>query len=184
MNARRIHTRGFGMIEALVAMVIIAVGLLGLAGAQLQAQQAELDAYQRAQALVLLQDIANRVRANHRAARCYETDGYIGQGADPAPCAGWGTSDTRQLADDDLAAWDDLLEGRSDTLTSGAAIGSMPGARGCISYDVGAEEYTLTVAWQGQGDTVVPNNNCAAGAYGSETRRRTVSRTLAIPELD
>jgi type IV pilus assembly protein PilV len=172
------------MIEVLVSMVIIAIGLLGLAGAQLQAQQAELDAYRRAQALVLLQDIANRVRANHSTARCYETDGFIGQGSDPVACSGWGTSDTRQLADEDLTAWNDLLEGRADTLASGAAVGSMPGARGCIAYDVGAEEYTLTVAWQGQSETVVPSNACASGAYGPDARRRTVSRTLAIPELD
>lgn len=172
------------MIEALVAMVIIAVGLLGLAGAQLQAQKAELDAYQRAQALVLLQDIANRIRANHSTARCYETDGFIGQGSDPADCAGWGSSNTRKLADDDLAAWDGLLEGRAATLASGAAVGSMPGARGCIVYDVSEEEYTLTVAWQGQSETVVPDNDCAAGVYGSEAQRRTVSTTLAIPELD
>lgn len=176
--------RGFGMIEALVAMVIIAVGLLGLAGAQLQAQKAELDAYQRAQAIILLQDIGNRIRANHSTARCYETDGYIGHGADPADCAGWGTSDTRNLADTDLGTWDDLLEGRGAVLASDAAVGSMPGARGCITYDVAEDEYVLTVAWQGQTETVEPSSDCAAGEYGADGLRRTVSTTLAIPDLD
>ena len=45
---------GFNLLEVLVALFIITVGLLGLAGMQVAAQQAELEAYQRAQAMVLM----------------------------------------------------------------------------------------------------------------------------------
>lgn len=186
----RSHTQGgFGLIEVLVTLIIIAVGLLGLAGLQTRAQQAELEAYQRAQALVLLQDIAQRIRSNRQAARCYEIvaaqDGedYIGQGNDPAACAGWGTIATRALADDDLNAWDGLLEGAAETL-DGSDVGAMTGARGCIGYDVTAEEYTITVAWQGESVTQAPATSCAQDLYGDDRLRRVVRTTLSFPELD
>lgn len=185
------HTQGgFGLIEVLVTLIVIAVGLLGLAGLQTRAQQAELEAYQRAQALVLVQDIAHRIRSNRQAARCYEIvaaqDGedYIGQGNDPAACAGWGTTDTRALADGDLNAWDRLLEGSAETLDGGADAGAMTGARGCVAYDVTEEEYTITVAWQGESVTEAPATSCAQDLYGDDRLRRVVSTTLSFPELD
>lgn len=174
---------GFGLIEVLVTLIIVAVGLLGLAGLQTRAQQAELEAYQRAQALVLLQDIAHRIRSNRQAARCYETAGYIGQGDDPAACAGWGTTATRALADGDLNAWDGLLEGEAETL-GGGNVGAMTGARGCVSYDVAAEEYIVTVAWQGEIVTQAPASTCAQGTYGDDRLRRIVTTTVSFPVLD
>ncbi|MGE5027346.1 MAG: prepilin-type N-terminal cleavage/methylation domain-containing protein, partial [Betaproteobacteria bacterium] len=47
---------GFSMIEILVTLVILLIGLLGLAGLITRSQQAEMESYQRAQALILLQD--------------------------------------------------------------------------------------------------------------------------------
>lgn len=189
MSARGDRQGGFGLIEVLVTLIVVAVGLLGLAGLQTRAQQAELEAYQRAQALVLLQDMAHRIRSNRQAARCYEIsaaeDGedYIGQGNDPAACAGWGTIATRALADGDLNAWDGLLEGEAETL-DGANAGAMTGARGCVAYDVANEEYTVTVAWQGELVTQAPASACAQGAYGDDRMRRVVSTTLSFPELE
>src|SRR5512134_2642451 len=54
-------SRGFSMIEVLMALLIIVLGLLGLAGLQVRIQQAEFESYQRAQALVLLQDMVDRI---------------------------------------------------------------------------------------------------------------------------
>jgi prepilin-type N-terminal cleavage/methylation domain-containing protein len=55
--------RGFSLVEILVTLVIAMIGLLGLAGVQIRAHQAELESYQRAQALVLVSDM---VRSNQR----------------------------------------------------------------------------------------------------------------------
>lgn len=175
--------RGFGMLEVLIALVVIAVGLLGLAGAQLQAQKAELEAYQRTQALLLLEDIASRMRANPETARCYETNDYVGNGSDPADCSGWGTIDTRKLADRDMNDWDALLEGQAEMLGDDA-VGAMTGARGCIDYDPDKDEYTVTVVWQGEVVTEEPASACAADAYGEDGLRRAVSTHLTIPKLD
>ncbi|MDP2155736.1 MAG: type IV pilus modification protein PilV, partial [Sulfuricella sp.] len=58
--------RGFGMIEVLVSLFILLTGLLGLAGLLARSQQAEMESYQRAQALVLLQDMVARINANRK----------------------------------------------------------------------------------------------------------------------
>jgi len=62
---------GFSMIEILITIAILMVGLLGLAGLQTNVATAEFEAYQRAQALVLVQEMADRMTANKRNAANY-----------------------------------------------------------------------------------------------------------------
>ena len=76
---------GFTLIEILVALVILLVGLLGLVGLQAKGQQAEMESYQRTQALVLLQDLADRMNANRAGTRAM---GYLA--APNAPVGGPG----------------------------------------------------------------------------------------------
>jgi type IV pilus assembly protein PilV len=61
-----LHTKqqGFTLIEVLVTMVIMAVGLLGLAGLQVTSLRNTESAYQRSQASLLANDILDRMRAN------------------------------------------------------------------------------------------------------------------------
>src|SRR4051812_33661484 len=66
---------GTSMIEVLVAIVIVVLGLLGLAGLQSRAQLGEAEAFQRAQAVVLLQDMVDRINANRRNSMQYVTAG-------------------------------------------------------------------------------------------------------------
>ncbi|MDP3678960.1 MAG: prepilin-type N-terminal cleavage/methylation domain-containing protein, partial [Methylotenera sp.] len=53
--------RGALLLEVLVTIVILAIGLLGLAGLQAKLQSSEMESYQRAQALILLNDMASRI---------------------------------------------------------------------------------------------------------------------------
>ena len=62
---------GFSLIEVLVTILILMVGLLGLAGLQSRALTAQMEAYQRSQALILLKDMADRINANRNVASCY-----------------------------------------------------------------------------------------------------------------
>ena len=55
---------GFTLIEVLVAMLVLAVGLLGLAGLQATSLRNNQSAYNRSQATQLAYDIADRMRAN------------------------------------------------------------------------------------------------------------------------
>ena len=59
------------MIEALVSLVIIMFGLLGLAGLQTRMQQAEFESYQRSQALILLYDMVDRINTNRATVPCF-----------------------------------------------------------------------------------------------------------------
>lgn len=60
----RDRQRGATLIEVLVAMLILSVGLLGLASMQMTALQSNQSAYYRSQATVLAYDIIDRMRAN------------------------------------------------------------------------------------------------------------------------
>src|SRR6185312_14583430 len=59
---------GYLMIEVLITVFILAIGLLGVVGLQARAEQAETDSYERTQALILLQDMADRISANRTVA--------------------------------------------------------------------------------------------------------------------
>lgn len=183
---------GMGLIEVLVALLVIAVGLLGMAGLQVRAQQAEMEALQRTQALILVDDIVNRMTANRASStsQCYAitnaTNGspFAGVGnTQTFACSSYGTNSTRARAEADLRDWDAMLKGAGEQL-GGIGVGAMTGARGCIVYDSAARTYTASVAWQGLAATRAPDDACGKGLYGTEVQRRVVSRIFRLPDLN
>lgn len=56
--------KGFGLIEVLVALLILAVGLLGMASLQATSLQQTTGSQTRTQAILLAEDIVERIRAN------------------------------------------------------------------------------------------------------------------------
>ena len=63
------RVRGFTLIEVLVALLVLSIGLLGIAGLQLSSVRDNHSAYLRTQASVLANDILDRMRANRTAFR-------------------------------------------------------------------------------------------------------------------
>lgn len=61
---KRYRSKGFTLIEVMVALVILAIGLLGMATLMTQSLQSSESAYSRGQATVLAYDIIDRMRAN------------------------------------------------------------------------------------------------------------------------
>jgi type IV pilus assembly protein PilV len=186
---------GFSLVEVLVTLVIVMIGLLGLAGVQMRAHQAEMESYQRAQALILLSDMADRLTANRKAPQCYAittnaVNGtpYLGTGnVAAATCTAWGTAALQAEAVQDLNAWDALLKGSAETIGV-TQLGAMIGARGCITRDAATETYRISVAWQGIARTAAPtaadaNATCGLNLYGDETLRREVSTSVRIANL-
>lgn len=193
--------QGFTLLEVLITMLIILIGLLGIAALQTRAQIAELESYQRSQALLLMSDIVDRINLNRETSTCFiiTTDAAAGtpyMGADGAghmgtpACNVSPTAANNTRAVDTMTDLDNLLKGSSETL-GGANVGAMLGARACISYDAasqlpgrpGTGLYTVAVSWQAMSDLTTPTANCANGLYGTETKRRTVSTVLRIADL-
>lgn len=205
MYKRRSRGAGFSLIEVLVSILIVTVGLLGLAGLQARAQVAEFESYQRAQALVLLYDMVERLGSNRLTARCFAVTTDTAAGApffgDPAspvtPTCSVDTAANNAMAVAGMQNWDNLLQGVSEKKGGTTKVGSIIGARGCVSYNVATEyvnatsganindtgEYTLAVSWQGMSDTFAPVATCGSGLYGTETMRRTVWVTMRIATL-
>lgn len=180
------HQTGFSMIEVLVTMLILTFGLLGLAGLQARMQVAEMESYQRSQALALLEDMTGRVWANNTNAASYVSSNTIGTGdTQSASCS----SLTVGSAARDVCEWSNALKGASTTTSTGTQIGSVVGARGCITQIQAPNAtagvcqpgiYEIAVAWQGISATFAPAQNCAANQYGAETYRRVISTRITI----
>jgi type IV pilus assembly protein PilV len=156
MVTARISRRegGATMIEVLVTLVIIAFGLLGMAGLQARLQLSEVEAYQRSQALMLVSDMANRISVNRANAASYVTGTTYGTNM-TCPTT---TSTTLQR---DLNEWCNALQGAGEK-TGTTQQGAMIGGRGCIESNGG--DYMITVAWQGMTALSAPPSSVTCGA--------------------
>lgn len=68
------HSRGLTLIEVLVTMVLLGIGLVGLAGLQLRGMQVNQGATFRSQAAILAEDLADRMRVDHDTAKAHTYD--------------------------------------------------------------------------------------------------------------
>ena len=163
--------RGTSLIEVLITVVILAFGLLGLAGMQTRLQLSEMEAYQRAQGLILLEDMANRITSNRTAAASYVTGTALGTGMN-CPTT---TATTTQR---DSNEWCNSLQGASETQAANNAVrvGAFINGRGCVE-SLGSGEYLVTVAWQGLAPISAPPSSvaCGQGNYNGATGSACVS---------
>lgn len=175
------------MIEVLVTMVIIAFGLLGMAGLQVRMQSSEIESYQRSQALLLLNDMANRMATNRTAllAGSYNIAAASAVGAGMA-CP----TTTATTVQRDVGEWCEALQGAAE-LAGGAKLGALVGGRGCVEPVNG--DYMVTVAWQGLTATAAPPGTvqCGANLYDAASGpctndlcRRTVTTVVRVATLN
>lgn len=133
---RRQH--GFSLVEVLIALVILSVGMLGIAGLYVQSMQAGRTSMFRHQAVTLAGDVADRIRANPTALGAY-TGGPVDGG-----CVAMGVNcNAPVMAAHDIFLW------------SQQAAESLPAGQIVITFD-GAPTppmYTIDVQWveAGQG---------------------------------
>ena len=64
MTSNLRHARGVTLIEMMVAVLVLSIGLLGIAGMQAATSKYKINSWSRSQASVLLSDLAERVRIN------------------------------------------------------------------------------------------------------------------------
>ena len=170
------RVQGVTMLEVLVAIFILTIGLLGTAGMQSQMQAAQVEAYQRSQAIVLLQDMVDRLSANRKNAANYVTGADLGTGAQNCALAA-------TIAAKDQCEWNNSLFGAAE-LKGTETLGAMTGARGCITMPVATmpRELIVSVAWQGLRPTLAPAaTDCGKDEYGADDRvRRAMTARVVI----
>ena len=174
----RIHRQGgTTMIEVLVAIIIVVVGLLGLAGLQSRASVAEMESFQRAQAILLMQDMVDRINANRKNATSYATATPLGTGNATGDCGG------KSGRDLDWCEWNNALLGAAES-SAGNSVGAMIGARGCVEVLNAAmpRQLRVSVVWQGLAKTAKNQaTQCGVGAYDSaDLQRRVVTTAFTI----
>ena len=135
---------GFTLIEILVALVILSVGLLGVASLQVQGLRSNQSAYLRSQATLLAYDIADRMRLNSVRAiagdyNAFDTEGTVP--GDPGCMDAAAGCNAAQQSSTDLAEWARRVNG------SGSAIALLPDAQGTITRGAG-NLFTVAIIWQ------------------------------------
>jgi type IV pilus assembly protein PilV len=131
--------RGFSLVEVLIALIIMSVGMLGIAGLFVQSMQAGRTSMFRHHAVTLAGDVADRIRANPRAGIS-----YAGFGADNG-CVGMGNDcNEAAMAANDIFLWDEQ------------ATDSLPGGAITVNFDdtLVPPEYTIRVDWVEPGENL------------------------------
>jgi len=141
---------GFSLFEVLIAIVVLAVGLLGLAQMQATALINNQSAYQTSQATVMAYDIADRMRTNRDSIgryltsfRTLEEARTIGGKSSCTSTTGECTSSL--MAQNDLYEWDNALTAR------------LPSPTGTIT--VSGDIYTVAINWDDNRDGVVDSDD-------------------------
>ncbi len=130
---------GFTLVEVLIALIILSVGMLGIAGLYVHSMQAGRTSLFRHHAVTLAGDVADRIRANPRAAIAYSQAGAnnncVNGGIDCTPV---------QMAANDIDLWDQQAE---DMLPNGTVTVVLGGAVPMLTYQI-------TVAWDEPGENM------------------------------
>jgi len=143
MNMRR----GFTLIEVLIAIIVLSIGLLGLASLQANGLKNNTSAYQRSQATLLAGEMLDRIRANHvgKCAGAYDNL-LAGSVSDPGCITGGCTP--AQMAQYDAFQWSERV----------AAL--LPSGQGSVTGAGRDSIFTIIVMWDDE-RTGATGTNCS-----------------------
>jgi type IV pilus assembly protein PilV len=141
--------RGFSLLEALVALVILSVGLLGIAGLQARGLLNNVNANFRTQAVFLADDLADRMRANKRAMTGATKHFDQPTAAYTAGCLTSAGCSVQQMARTDFFLWEQRVSGTLPAGSGEVCIDSTPvdGAPGAPMCDGLGGQYAIKVWW-------------------------------------
>ncbi|SDH66383.1 type IV pilus modification protein PilV [Pseudomonas panipatensis] len=139
MSMTRSTNKGFTLIEVLIALLVLAIGLLGMASLTMTSLQGNQSAYLRGQASLLAGDIIERMRGNSAQALLAQSPYLVSltsgnQPSDP-DCKGTndGCTPSQQAAQDIHDWWLNLQA-------------SIPGASATISR-AGTNQFQIVISW-------------------------------------
>ena len=135
--------RGLSMVESLVALVVLSIGLLGIASLYVTSLRTGRTALIRTQAVSLVSDLGDRIRANSRAnttaPAAYDLATYGGAPVTHG-CVSASNCSADQLAEDDLSHWLDNVNA------------SLPGPVAQVVVTRGGpglpDQYDIQLTWQ------------------------------------
>jgi type IV pilus assembly protein PilV len=140
---RKPRQAGFSLVEVLIALVIMSVGMLGIAGLYVQSLQAGRTSMFRHHAVTLASDVADRIRANPLAGIAYIDP----VGADNN-CVGGALCTAAQMAANDVFLWKEQAQ---DTLPGGDVTVVFAPAAGLVP-----PSYQITISWTEPNQIVAP----------------------------
>ena len=148
------RARGFSLIEVLVSLLILSLGLLGVAGLQTTSLRSNQTAYFRSQATAAASDIIDRMRANPQGVADGKYDAIDSANLPSDPnCIDTGCN-AADLADHDIIDW------ATNTLAS------LPSGAGTVSVDnmgtatdASDDVFVVDISWNDATDQNNPNKN-------------------------
>jgi len=129
---------GSSLIEVLVTLVIMAVGLLGLASMQMISIKNLNNSQFRSLATIYAYDMAERMRANRIGVELNSYDDLDTIGATDPNCTSCSTSEIAQL---DEFQW-------AERITQDVISGGLPAGNGTVKVNSGV--YDIKIQWQEQ----------------------------------
>jgi type IV pilus assembly protein PilV len=176
---------GSSMLEALIAVVVLSVGLLGIAFLQLQSKHLNFQGIQRSSASILAHEIVEKMRNNRAALSDYL--GTYGGGSlttEPADCVFGSPCTHQQLAARDLWLWEQSLDG-AEELAGTVSTGGLSEPTACIAGPGGGGTgtYTVSIVWRGQStQSDVNADTCgqSSGKYDDSPGDSAYRRVLAL----
>jgi type IV pilus assembly protein PilV len=145
-------SQGFTLVEVLIAVLVLSLGLLGLAGLQANSLKFNTSAAVRGQATLVAYDIIDRMRANRDAALAGAYDDAMGIAptAGGTDCQAVGSTCTaNQMASYDLNQWKCLLGAwKSNAVCTGTLAiprGLLPNADGSVTRN--GNQFVVTITW-------------------------------------
>lgn len=141
LHTRRTAAHGFTLIESMVALLVLSIGLIGIAALHGQALSASRTAVNRTKAINLAADMADRIRVNRTAEAAYE-NAAANHNCDPDSGGAATDCTPAELAEHDRWVWEDLV------------ADSLPGGSGDVAVDMATDPptYTITVTWDEVGE--------------------------------
>jgi type IV pilus assembly protein PilV len=189
--------RGFTLIEVMIAVVVLSVGLLGVAALQLTSKKSSHQAWQRAQAVLLADSILERVRMNPSAAASYHTgigNSALGGSTRTTPGRDCSTQicTAAQMATWDLWNWERRMDGKAIVDSANRNVSGLVDPHGCVVFTAVSSSFPNTgqlrviVSWRGTtdiSDAVTSGTACGPGSAGSvDSRHQVIVNTYVIDE--
>jgi type IV pilus assembly protein PilV len=190
---------GFTLIEVLVAAFVLAVGIMGIVSLLSLSKVSQHASIQRVRAVVLANDIIERIRRNPAGMPVYNIGlsnplGDASLGAEPVPNCHAGICTPIELAAHDLWSWERLLDGTSAiAIDSGEAMVGVRNVSACVNFtaDTGKQNTGLVdvvIQWQGLKETADAANSggmfCGNADGEDSTRRQVIVNSYVMDEIE